>query len=102
MGPGDLIPARKGIFFISRGQILPFTGDAAKLKDALDKLTIANRDLTLLSVQAAEAMQCGFCQRRDPSCLLARGGAGPQPSGFLSGTGSQGKITKSSLSVEIQ
>lgn len=106
MGPGDLIPARKaakkflaqglsagdlaGIFFMSRGQILPFTADLAKLNDALDKLTIATRnpplpscpnlttydayvianhqDNTLLPVKVAEAMQCGFCQRRDSSC----------------------------------
>ena len=108
MGPGDLIPARKaakkfvsegitpgdlvGIFFLSRGQILPFTADLDKLGAALDHLTLATRspmlptcpnltsydaylianrqDPTLLSVKAAEAMQCGFCQRRDPSCAM--------------------------------
>ena len=103
MGPGDLIPARKAakefltrgvspgdlvaVFLISKGQILPFTSDIAKLNDALDHLSVAtrnaalptcpnltaydsylianNRDPTLLPVKVAEAMQCGLCQRRD-------------------------------------
>jgi len=106
MGPGDLIPARKaakkfvsegispgdqvGIFFLSRGQVLPFTADLEKLMGALDKLTVATRnpvlpncpnltsyevyvlanqrDPTLLPIKVAEAIQCGFCQRRDPTC----------------------------------
>jgi len=103
MGPGDLIPARKAakefltqgispgdlvaIFFITRGQILPFTSDIAKLNDALDHLSVAtrnpalptcpnlsayesyviatHRDSTLLPIKVAEAYQCGLCQRRD-------------------------------------
>ena len=103
MGPGDLIPARKAakeflthgvspgdlvaVFLITKGQILPFTSDIAKLNDALDHLNVAtrnpalttcpnltaydsyvianNRDPTLLPVKVAEAMQCGLCQRRD-------------------------------------
>ena len=103
MGPGDLIPARKAakefltrgvspgdlvaVFLITKGQILPFTSDIARLNDALDHLSVAtrnaalptcpnltaydsyliasNRDPTLLPVKVAEAMQCGLCQRRD-------------------------------------
>jgi VWFA-related protein len=103
MGPGDLIPARQAaktfltqgvspgdlvaIFFITKGQILPFTSDIAKLNEALDHLNLAtrnpvlptcpnlttddayvianNRDPTLLPIKVAEAMQCGLCQRRD-------------------------------------
>jgi VWFA-related protein len=103
MGPGDLIPARKAakeflthgvspgdlvaIFLITKGQILPFTSDIAKLNDALDHLNLAtrnpilptcpsltaydsylianNQDPTLLSIKVAEAYQCGLCQRRD-------------------------------------
>lgn len=103
MGPGDLIAARKAakeflikgvspgdlvaIFFISKGQILPFTSDIAKLNDALDHLNVAtrnpvlptcpnlsaydsyiianNQDPTLLPIKVAEAMQCGLCQRSD-------------------------------------
>jgi VWFA-related protein len=99
MGPGDLIPTRKAaksflaqsltagdvasIFFISRGQVLPFTADAVKLDEALDKLSvaqggahlpvcpilsayeaylIANRtDATLLPAKAGEAVRCGLC-----------------------------------------
>ncbi|HWD00228.1 MAG TPA: VWA domain-containing protein [Candidatus Sulfopaludibacter sp.] len=104
MGPGDLIPARiaakkflsqgvspgdlVAIFFLTKGQIVPFTSDMAKLNEALDRLSVAtrnaslptcpnltayeayaisnNRDPTLLPVKVAEAMQCGLCQRRDP------------------------------------
>jgi VWFA-related protein len=103
MSPGDLIPARnaaKGflsrgvspgdlvaIFFITKGLILPFTSDMAKLNEALDHLNVAtrnsvlptcpnltaydsyvianHRDPTLLPIKVAEAMQCGLCQRRD-------------------------------------
>ena len=103
MGPGDLIPARKAakeflthgvspgdlvsIFFITKGQILPFTSDITKLNDALDHLNVAtrnpalptcpnltayesyvianNQDPTLLPIKIAEAYQCGLCQRRD-------------------------------------
>ena len=106
MGPGDLIPARKAakkflaqgvspgdlaaIFFITKGQILPFTSDLARLNEALDHLNVAtrnpvlptcpnltaydsyvianNRDPTLLPIKVAEAMQCGLCQRRDRTC----------------------------------
>ena len=75
------------VFLISKGQILPFTSDIAKLNDALDHLSVAtrnaalptcpnltaydsylianNRDPTLLPIKVAEAMQCGLCQRRD-------------------------------------
>jgi VWFA-related protein len=78
------------IFALSKGQTLPFTADIQKLEEAVDKLTIATRapllptcpnlttydaylianrqDATLLPVKVAEAMQCGFCGRRDPTC----------------------------------
>lgn len=103
MSPGDLIPARRaakkfitqgvspgdlvGIFFITKGQILPFTSDMAKVNEALDRLNVAtrnpvlptcpnltaydsylianNQDSTLLPIKVAEAMACGLCQRRD-------------------------------------
>ncbi len=100
MGPGDLIPARKAakeflthgispgdvvsIFFITKGQILPFTSDIMKLNDALNVATrnpalptcpnltayesfviTNNQDPTLLPIKIAEAYQCGLCQRRD-------------------------------------
>jgi len=106
MGPGDLIPARKAakeflthgvspsdvvsIFFITKGQILPFTSDITKLNDALDHLNVAtrnpalptcpnltayesyvianNQDPTLLPIKIAEAYQCGLCQRNDRTC----------------------------------
>ena len=104
MGPGELIPARKAakeflthgvspgdlvaIFFITKGQILPFTSDITKLNDALDHLNVAtrnpalttydsyvianNQDQTLLPIKVAEAMQCGLCprnnQRNDRTC----------------------------------
>jgi VWFA-related protein len=103
MGPEDLIPTRKAakeflnrgvspgdlvaIFLVTKGQILPFTSDIAKLNDAVDHLNVAtrnpalptcpnltaydsyvitnNRDPALLPIKVAEAMQCGLCQRRD-------------------------------------
>lgn len=103
MGAGDLIPIRKAakkflaqsvspgdlvaIFLTTKGQILPFTSDMAKLNDALDHLNVAthsptlptcpklsaydsyliatHRDPTLLPIKVAEAYQCGVCQRRD-------------------------------------
>ena len=109
MSAGDLIPARKaakkfltdgfspgdlvGIFFLTRGQILPFTADVDKLNAALDKLNFAQRsahlptcpdltayeaylianrqDPTLLPAKVAEAIQCGFCQPRDRNCPMS-------------------------------
>lgn len=83
VSPGDLV----AVFFLTKGQIVPFTADMAKLNDALDRLNVAtrnpalptcpnlsaydayliatNRDPTLLPIKVAEAMQCGLCQRRD-------------------------------------
>src|ERR1035441_10331546 len=65
MGQGDLVSPRKaakkllseglsagdmlGIFFMSKGQILPFTDDVMKLNESLDKLTIATRSPALPS-----------------------------------------------------
>jgi VWFA-related protein len=103
MGPGDLMPARTAarkflsqgvspgdlvaIFFLSKGQVVPFTSDMAKLNEALDRLSVStrnpalptcpnltayeayvivnNRDPSLLPLKVIEAMQCGLCQRRD-------------------------------------
>ncbi len=109
MGPGDLIPARMAakkflsegisagdvaaVFFLSRGQVLPFTADTEKLGAAVDKLTVEQRnavlptcpnltayesyllanqqDPTLLQVKVVEAAQCGLCERRDRSCPIS-------------------------------
>jgi len=110
MGPGDLMPARTAarkfltqgvspgdlvaIFFLSKGQVVPFTTDMAKLNEALDRLSVStrnpvlptcpnltayeayviinNRDPSLLPLKVTEAIQCGLCQRRDqrndPTC----------------------------------
>ncbi|HWC95439.1 MAG TPA: VWA domain-containing protein [Candidatus Sulfopaludibacter sp.] len=86
ISPGDQV----GLFFMSKGQILPFTSDTAKLNEGLDHLNIATRtpltptcpnlttyeaylianriDPTLLPIKVAEAMQCGYCRSRDSSC----------------------------------
>ena len=106
MGQGDLVSTRKaakrllteglsdgdmvGIFFMSKGQILPFTDDVMKLNESLDKLTIATRspalpscpnlteydayvianrkDPLLVPVKVAEAVQCGLCPAEGTSC----------------------------------
>ena len=106
MGQGDLVSTRKaakkllteglsagdmvGIFFMSKGQILPFTDDVMKLNESLDKLTIATRspalpscpnlteydayvianrkDPLLVPVKVAEAVQCGLCPAAGTSC----------------------------------
>ncbi len=84
---------RVGIFFISRGLVLPFTTDVAKLSDAIDQLSFRNRrpvlpvcpsitpyeafiitdhqDPTLLQIKVEEAQSCGFCYLRDPNCPTA-------------------------------
>lgn len=82
---------RVGIFFVSKGQVLPFTADIARLEDAIDHLnfgarenflptcpsltayeamTIAERqDSSLLPVKVEEAQSCGYCSRRgDRNC----------------------------------
>jgi VWFA-related protein len=82
---------RVGIFFVSKGLVLPFTADIARLEDAIDHLnfaareaslptcpsltayeamTIAERqDSSLLPVKVEEAQSCGYCARRgDRNC----------------------------------
>jgi VWFA-related protein len=74
---------RVGIFFTTRGLTLPFTGDSARLNDAIDHLNFQKRDpalptcpnLTayeaytiaehqdsnLLAIKVEEAQNCGLC-----------------------------------------
>jgi VWFA-related protein len=106
MAPAELIPVRAAaqrfaaeglganglasVFFVSRGQVVPFTSDPAKLEDAITHLTLRNReagmnfcpyintyegflitehnDPMVLNAKVAEAISCGLCQPRDPSC----------------------------------
>jgi VWFA-related protein len=81
---------RAAVFFTSRGQVVPFTSDPAKLEEAIDRLAVRNRDAGLsfcpylstyeafliteqhdasvLSVKVQEAGRCGVCRPRDPAC----------------------------------
>jgi VWFA-related protein len=106
MAPGELMPTRiaarrfvaeglgeggqAAVFFTSRGQVVPFTPDPAKLTEAIDRLTVRHRDAgtsfcpylspyeafliaeqhdtSVLSVKVQEAVRCGLCQPRDPAC----------------------------------
>ena len=78
------------VFFASRGQILPFTNDPRRLEQALDQLNLRNRDAAMtacpylnayeslqisehldpsvLAAKVREAISCGLCRPRDPSC----------------------------------
>lgn len=106
MAPGELIPVRiaakkfaaEGLganglasaFFLSKGQVLPFTQDPGRIEQALEQLTVRNRDAAMtacpylnsyeafqiaehldpsvLAAKVREAISCGLCRPRDPSC----------------------------------
>jgi VWFA-related protein len=106
MTPGELMPVRAAakrflkeglgsndlasVFFVSSGQVGPFTADTAKLEQAVDRLTVRRRnasmsscpylseyeamaiaeriDPAVLPVKVQEAVACGLCQRRDLLC----------------------------------
>ena len=106
MGPAELVPARiaarrflrqgvapndqVAIFSTAKGQIVPFTTDTAKLAEAIEGLSLAQRgpdtlgcpviaaydaylianhlDPTVLPAKMDEAVRCGACIRRDRNC----------------------------------
>jgi VWFA-related protein len=106
MAPSELMPTRAAakrfvaeglggngvasVFFVSQGQVLPFTSDPAKLDEALNHLMLRGRDAgmstcpyinayeafqiaehldpSVLAAKVQEAISCGLCRPRDPSC----------------------------------
>lgn len=81
---------RASLFFVSKGQVVPFTSDAPRLEQALNGLNLRNRDAAMatcpylnsyealmiaehldpavLMAKVQEATSCGICRPRDSSC----------------------------------